>query len=345
MKLLITGGYGFIGSNFVRYAINKGYTIFVVDALKIGSNRVNLKDSPHGFVHGDICDLELMKEQVNDVDAVINFAAETHVDRSISNPFSFFRSNAFGTFILLEAIRLSNQSVKLCHISTDEVYGDIIKGSFNENDMLKPSSPYSASKASADMLVLAYVRTYGIDAVITRCSNNYGPYQFPEKLIPKTIIRASKDMKIPVYGIGKNVRDWIYVEDHCKAIDLVLNKGKLLSEAFTDEPHIPHTIIDQSFSGEIYNIASGEEKTNLEVVNTILAIMGKDNDLIEFVKDRPGHDIRYSLDSSKIRKKLGWESSHNFKEGIQKTVDWYLENMDWWKPLADEKVLHPTPWI
>ena len=325
MKILVTGGLGFIGSNFVRYMIEEAGVdaadIVIVDALKYGSNENNLKNLDYNFVKGDICDYDLMAELVAEADAVVNFAAETHVDRSISNPYAFVESNVIGTYTILEAIRKANSNVKLVHISTDEVYGDIEKGSFTEEDMLKPSSPYSASKTSSDMFVLAYVRTYGLNAVITRCTNNYGPYQFPEKLIPKAIIRAKMDKKIPIYGTGKNVRDWIFVKDHCDAINLVLEAGD---------------------GGEIYNVASGEERTNLEVVSEILRIVGKP-DLIEFVEDRPGHDIRYSLDSSKIMR-LGWEPEHSFKEGIKKTVEWYAGNEWWWKPLADEKVLHPTPW-
>ena len=320
MKILVTGGLGFIGSNFVRYMSDKT-EIIVVDALKYGSNENNLKDLDYKLVKGDICDYELMAELVKDADAIVNFAAETHVDRSISNPYAFVESNVIGVFTILEAMRKVNSTAKLVHVSTDEVYGDIEKGSFREDDMLRPSSPYSASKASADMFVLAYVRTYGLNAVITRCTNNYGAYQFPEKLIPKAIVRAQMDMKIPIYGTGKNVRDWIYVKDHCEAINLVLEKGE---------------------RGGIYNISSGEEKTNLEVVSEILRIMDKP-DLIEFVEDRPGHDIRYSLDSSKARE-LGWKPKHSFKEGLKETVVWNLENEWWWKPLADEKVLHPTPW-
>jgi dTDP-glucose 4,6-dehydratase len=320
MTILVTGGLGFIGSNFVRYNADKA-EIVVVDALKYGSSETNLKDFDCTFVKGDICDYELMAELVKGVHAIVNFAAETHVDRSISNPFAFVESNVIGTYTILEAMRKVNPEAKLVHIGTDEVYGDIEKGSFKEDDMLKPSSPYSASKASADMFVLAYVRTYGLNAVITRCTNNYGMYQFPEKLIPKAIIRAKMDIKIPIYGTGKNVRDWIYVEDHCGAISLVLDKGK---------------------KGEIYNISSGEEKTNQEVVSEILRIMDKSN-LIEFVEDRPGHDIRYGLNSSKIRR-LGWKPENSFKEGIRKAVEWYIGNEWWWKPLADERTLHPTPW-
>ena len=289
MKLLVTGGLGFIGSNIIRYTLEKYSDTEVtnLDAMKYGSNPENLRDlkddERYTFIKGNICDYELISKLIREknIDIIINFAAETHVDRSISNPYSFLQSNVIGVFTILEAIRKYNPEIRLVHVSTDEVYGDIIKGSFKEEDRLKPSSPYSASKAAADMFVLSYVRTYGLHAMITRCTNNYGPYQFPEKLIPKTIIRASMNLKIPIYGTGKNIRDWIYVLDHCEAIDLVMQEGE---------------------KGEIYNISSGEEKTNLEVVKTILSIMGKDNGLIEFVEDRPGHDLRYSLDSSKIEK-------------------------------------------
>ena len=320
MKILVTGGLGFIGSNFVRYNADKA-EIVVVDALKYGSNKNNLKNLDCKVVNGDICDYDLMAELLKGVDAIVNFAAETHVDRSISNPFAFVESNVLGTYTILEAMRKVNPEAKLVHIGTDEVYGAIEKGSFKEDDTLRPSSPYSASKASADMFVLAYARTYGLNAVITRCTNNYGPYQFPEKLIPKAILRAKMDMGIPIYGTGKNVRDWIFVDDHCEAINLVLDKG---------------------VRGEIYNVSGGEEKTNLEVVNELLEVMAK-NDLIEFVEDRPGHDLRYSFDSPKI-KMLGWTPKHSFKAGLKETVKWYLENKWWWTPLADEKVLHPMPW-
>ena len=318
--ILVTGGAGFIGSNFVRFMQEKA-RIIVVDALKYGSNLNNLKGLNHRFIKGNICDYELMVNLVKDVDAIVNFAAESHVDRSISGPYPFIQSNVVGTYTILEAMRKVNPEAKLVHVSTDEVYGDIKEGSFKENDTLKPSSPYSASKACADMLILSYVKTYKLNAVITRCTNNYGPYQFPEKLIPKAIIRAKMDKKIPIYGTGENVRDWIYVLDHCEAINLVLNEGE---------------------KGEIYNISSGNEKNNLEVAGEILSLMGK-KDLIQFVEDRPGHDIRYSLDSSKIRK-LGWSPKHSFKDGLKKTIKWYLNNEWWWRPLATEKVLHPTPW-
>lgn len=326
MKVLVTGGLGFIGSNFIRYILSKpSIEVVNVDAMKYGSNPENLKDfendERYSFIKGDISDYKLISKVVKDVDAVINFAAESHVDRSISSPSPFLQSNVVGVFTILEALRKNNPEAKLVHISTDEVYGDITQGSFKEDDRLKPSSPYSASKASADMFLLAYARTYGLQAVITRCTNNYGPYQFPEKLIPKTIIRASMNLKVPIYGTGRNVRDWIYVLDHCEAVSLVMDKGE---------------------KGEIYNISSGEERMNIEVVSEILRIMEKP-DLIEFVEDRPGHDLRYSLDSSKIRS-LGWKPKHSFKEGLKETVEWYLENVWWWQPLADDKILHPTPW-
>lgn len=329
MRLLVTGGAGFIGSNFIRYILekHKDWEVINLDKLSYGSNLANLKDiedDPHyTFVKGDIADFELVKEFVKKVDAIVNFAAESHVDRSISSPEHFLNSNVIGVYTILEAIRKENPEVRLVHISTDEVYGDIMKGSFREDDALRPSSPYSASKAAGDMLVLGWARTYDLKASITRCTNNYGPYQFPEKLIPKTIIRASMGLKIPIYGSGQNIRDWIYVEDHVRAVEAVLLKG---------EPR------------EIYNISAGEEKTNLEVVKMILKLMGKDEELIEFVEDRPGHDLRYSLDSWKITRDLKWRPKVSFEEGIKKTVKWYLNNEWWWRPLVDERILHPTPW-
>ena len=329
MRILITGGLGFIGSNLVRHLLNKHKDIRIInlDKMGYGSNPANLEDfendTRYAFVRGDIADYKLVEKIIPDVDAVVNVAAETHVDRSISDPRAFLQSNTIGVFNILEAIRRLNRDAKLVQVSTDEVYGDILEGSFEENDRLSPSNPYSASKASADMFCLAYHRTYDLDITITRCTNNFGPYQFPEKLIPKTIIRASLNLKVPVYGSGKNVRDWIYVIDHCEALEKVLFNGK---------------------SGEIYNISAGNEYQNIEVVKRILQIMDKPDDLIEFVADRPGHDIRYSLDSSKIRKELGWRPKHSFDKALEETVNWYLNNVEWWKPLANEKILHPTPW-
>ncbi|MFO7966397.1 MAG: dTDP-glucose 4,6-dehydratase [Archaeoglobaceae archaeon] len=324
MKVVVTGGLGFIGSNFIHHLLKEDFEVVNIDAMKYGSNPDNLKDvnGNYTFVEGDIADERLVANTVGDADVVVNFAAESHVDRSISSPDHFFKSNTMGVYVILEAIRKKNPDARVVQVSTDEVYGDIENGSFKESDPLRPSSPYSASKAAGDMYVLGYARTYGMNAVITRCTNNYGPFQFPEKLIPKTIIRAKQDKKIPIYGTGKNVRDWIHVQDHCEAVQTVMNKGD---------------------SGEVYNISSGEEKTNTEVVSTILELMGKDRSLIEFVEDRPGHDVRYSLDSSKVRG-LGWKPRYNFKEGLRDTVDWYLENEWWWRELADEKTLHPTPW-
>jgi dTDP-glucose 4,6-dehydratase len=329
MKLLVTGGAGFIGSNFIRYILdnNKDTSVLNLDDLKYGSNPANLsyleKDRRYSFLKGDISNLSLVSKLIQDADAIVNFAAETHVDRSISAPQAFLQSNVIGTFTILEALRKVNPSARLVHISTDEVYGDILEGSFKESDALRPSSPYSASKAASDVFVLGYARTYGLNASITRCTNNYGPYQFPEKLIPKTIIRASLGLKIPIYGTGKNIRDWIHVEDHCRAVECVMKSGK---------------------PGEIYNISSGAERDNLEIVRTILKSLGKDDSSLEFVEDRPGHDQRYSLDSSKLRRELGWKPLHSFEQGIEDTVRWYAKNEGWWKALADEKTLSATPW-
>ncbi len=316
----LAAGVGFLLSTMgYDYSVDLKECLFLV---KVGIKGGGKSVYEYGY-RGYVYDVEVDTSH-NFVAGVGNVVAHnTHVDRSISNPESFLRSNVIGVFTILEAMRRVNPKVRLVQISTDEVYGDIERGSFNEESRLKPSSPYSASKAAADMFVLAYVRTYGLDCVITRCTNNYGPYQFPEKLIPKTIIRAKIGLKVPIYGKGLNVRDWIYVEDHCEAVEVVMEGGE---------------------RGEIYNISSGEEKTNLEVVRTVLDIMGKPHDLIEFVEDRPGHDLRYSLDSSKIRKELGWKPRHRFEEGIRKTVEWYLNNEEWWRRLADERILHPTPW-
>ncbi len=329
MRLLVTGGLGFIGSNFIRYVLSKheGVEVVNLDKMGMGSNPRNLEDlesdERYRFVKGDLLDFDLVSRLVREVDAVINFAAETHVDRSIANPRAFLESNTVGTFNLLEAARLNNPRLRIVHVSTDEVYSDILAGSYKEEDRLKPSSPYAASKAAADMFCLAYHRTYNLDVIITRCTNNFGPYQFPEKLVPKTIIRASLGMKVPIYGSGRNVRDWIYVLDHCEALNLVLERGR---------------------PGEIYNISSGNEIDNFALVKKILSIMGKDESLIEFVEDRPGHDVRYSLDSSKIRRELEWRPRHTLEEALKDVVEWYLKNEWWWRPLADERVLHPTPW-
>ena len=329
VKILVTGGLGFIGSNFVRMVLSKhpDFHVTNVDKIGVGSNSLNLEDIEddprYTFIKGNIVDLDLMLKLIKDVDAIVNFAAETHVDRSISNPVPFYESNALGALTIVEAMRQTNRNARLVHVGTDEVYGDIINGSFNESDPLNPSSPYAASKAAADLLVLAYHRTYGLNVVVTRCTNNFGPYQFPEKLLPKTIIRASLNLKIPIYGSGKQVRDWIYMLDHCEALDILLQKGK---------------------AGEIFNIPSGNEYENIEVVKKILKIMDKDESLIEFVEDRPGHDVRYSLDSSKIRRELDWTPKYHFEEALQETVEWYMKNDSWWKHLATEQILHPTPW-
>jgi len=329
MKLLVTGGLGFIGTNFIRYIMSHypRYHILNCDKMGLGSNLNNLKDlekrKTYRFIQGDISNYEVVTEILKDVDAVINFAAETHVDRSIANPKPFIESNVIGTFNLLEAERRMKLSIRHIQISTDETYGEIVKGSFSEEDILKPSNPYSASKAAADMMCLAYSRTYGMDTVITRCTNNYGPYQFPEKLIPKTIIRAQNNLPIPVYGTGENVRDWIYVQDHCEAIEQILKKGK---------------------TSEIYNISSGNELSTLKVVETILDILERPRDLIHFVEDRPGHDFRYSLDFSKIKRDTGWIPKHVFDSSLKKTVFWYKKNDWWWKPLIHEEILHETPW-
>jgi dTDP-glucose 4,6-dehydratase len=327
MRFLVTGGAGFIGSNFVRYILsaNKDARVVNLDNMSFGSSPANIKDmkkdSRYRFVKGDIVDPKPAFKLVRDADVVVNFAAETHVDRSISNPEPFFRSNTFGALNMLEQVRRS-EGVRFVQISTDEVYGAITRGSFKEDDPMNPSSPYSASKAAADTMVMSHARTYGMDVIVTRCTNNFGPYQHPEKFIPKAIIRAQLNLPIPIYGTGKNVRDWIHVLDHCEAVDLLVRKGK---------------------RGEAYNISGGNEIENLEVAKQILKSAGRGKRLIKFVKDRPGHDSRYSLDSTKIRK-LGWRPKHSFQTALKQTVDWYIQNRWWWKPMATKKVLHPTPW-
>lgn len=306
MKMLITGGAGFIGTNFVHYIHNTyDYEIVVLDKLTYAGNKDNLKDilSEITFIKGDIGSEEDVKTAMKDCDLVVNFAAETHVDRSITDPSIFVKTDVLGTYNLLEHVRKYDVD-KYLQISTDEVYGSIENGSFSEESNIDPSSPYSASKAGGDMLVRAYYKTYELPVLITRSSNNYGPYQYPEKLIPLFILNAVEDKELPVYGDGKNVRDWIYVMDNCKGVDTVMNKGKF---------------------GEVYNIGGGNEKTNLKITHLILDILGKPDSLITFVEDRLGHDRRYSLDSSKTRA-LGWKPEWSFEDGLRETVKWYKEN-------------------
>ena len=327
MKLLVCGGMGFIGSAFIRNHLNKNPNDQIVnlDNLTTGSNVKNLEkidESNYQFINGDIKNHEAVNKITNDIDVIVNFAAETHVDRSISNPKQFLETNILGTYTLLEAAK--KHETLFVHISTDEIYGDAAnQDSFNEKSILKPSNPYSASKAAADHLVGSYARTYGTKCIITRCTNNFGPYQFPEKLIPKTIIRAQKNLKVPLYGDGNQIRSWIYVLDHVSAIDSLITKGEL---------------------GEIYNITSWNEISNRTIVEKILSLMEKPNSIIEYVGDRPGHDKRYSIDSSKIQNEIGWKPAYDFDSAIKQTVDWYLKNKDWWELLADEKMLHPQPW-
>jgi dTDP-glucose 4,6-dehydratase len=313
MKLLVTGGLGFIGSNFILNVLkNTNFEILNVDAEFYGSNHYNLieieNSEKYSFVKGDITDKKLMENLISECDCVVNFAAESHVDRSIIDPSPFLNSNILGAFTILDIIK--NQKKRLVHVSTDEVYGTILEGSATEKTRFNPSSPYSATKASAELLINSYVKTYDVDAVITRCTNNYGPRQFNEKLIPKTIGLCNENKKIPVYGTGTSIRDWIHVEDHCKAIMLVLEKGK---------------------SGESYNISSSNEVNNLTLVTKILEILNKSKENIQFVEDRPGEDTRYSLDSTKIYEELGWKPKINFDEGLEKTIQWYISNKDWWK--------------
>ncbi|MCW4005064.1 MAG: dTDP-glucose 4,6-dehydratase [Candidatus Bathyarchaeota archaeon] len=329
MRVLITGGLGFIGSNFCRYLNEKhpDWELINVDKMGIGANPSSLRDIEnkpnYRFIRGDICNPQLIHKALSHVDAVVNIAAETHVDRSIADPYTFLQNNTIGTYTVLEGIRKHNPKARLVQVSTDEVYGEALTGSFTEKDSPKPGNPYSASKASADMFALSYHRTFGVNVSITRCTNNFGSYQLPEKLIPKTIIRAIKDLPIPVYGQGTNVRDWIYVLDHCAAVEMVLEKG---------------------VAGEVYNVSAGNEVPNIEIVKKILELLNKPESLITFVEDRPGHDARYSLDSSKIQAELGWTPRSSFDEALKATVNWYLENERWWMPFATDAVLNATPW-
>lgn len=329
MYILVTGGAGFIGSNFIKFMLSAyNYKIINLDLLTYAGNIKNLEDisenNKYYFVRGDICNRKLLIDIFNrfDIKIVVNFAAESHVDRSIENPEVFIKTNVLGTQALLDIAknywklnclddysREFKEGVKFLHISTDEVYGTLgSSGLFTEDTNILPNSPYSASKAAADMLVRAYHETYGLPINITRCSNNYGPYQFPEKLIPLMITNALKDKSLPIYGDGRQIRDWLHVKDHCIAIDTVLHKGKV---------------------GEIYNIGGSNEKENIEIVKFILSVLGKNESLITYVKDRPGHDRRYAIDNTKITRELGWNPSYTFEEGIDMTIKWYLENQEW----------------
>ena len=320
-NILVTGGAGFIGGNFIHYLLGNrpDCHITCLDALTYAGNLETLKsvleDSRLRFVHGDITDREAVYHlfEEENFDAVVNFAAESHVDRSIDTQEVFLKTNILGTQVLLDACNRFGTG-RYHQVSTDEVYGDLPLDRpdlfFTEETPIHTSSPYSASKASADLLVTAYYRTYGTPVTISRCSNNYGPYHFPEKLIPLMILNALEDKPLPVYGDGKNVRDWLYVEDHCRAIELILENGRV---------------------GEVYNVGGHHEKQNIEVVKTILHALGKSEELIAFVKDRPGHDRRYAIDPSKIHRELGWLPQTSFEDGIQTTVEWYLQNRSWWE--------------
>ena len=323
-KILVTGGAGFIGNCFVRHILNKypDYKVINLDALTYAGNIENLddvKDNPnYTFVHGNICDKNLVADLMDEVDTIVNFAAESHVDRSITGPEIFIDTNVKGTLNLLQNAK--NKGIdRYLQVSTDEVYGSLGKtGYFYETTPISPNSPYSASKASADMLVRAYHETYGMPTLNTRCSNNYGPYQYPEKLIPYFISLLLKNEKVPVYGDGLNVRDWLYVYDHCEAIDVVLQKGKV---------------------GEVYNIGGHNEKTNMEITKLILNAMGKDESSIKYVQDRLGHDRRYAISNDKITSELGWKPSLTFEQGIKITIDWYLNHQDWIKSILDKQAV------
>ena len=318
MRLLITGGAGFIGSNYVRMIgegkLQEVEKVIVLDKLTYSGYKRNLEGIPKSsfeFIEGDICDVDLVKRITRKVDAIVNFAAESHVDRSIDSSRDFFITNVVGTQTLLEAAR-KNEVRTFLQVSTDEVYGSITKGSWDEKFPLQPNSPYAASKASADLLISSFARTYGMDVRITRCSNNYGPYQYPEKVVPLFITNLIRGKKVPLYGTGANIRDWLHVSDHCRGIHLVLQRGK---------------------PGDIFNIGGGRELSNLELTRKILHLMGKNEGQIKFVPDRPGHDFRYSLDIMKIQKDLGYAPSVSFESGTEETIEWYQAKESWWKPL------------
>jgi len=322
--LLITGGAGFIGSNFIHYIARKypEYKIINLDKLTYAGNLENLRDIEdnlnYKFIKGDIADRKIIDEifKSRNIDAIINFAAESHVDRSIEDPGVFIKTDIYGTYVLLEAARKYNSKIFL-QISTDEVYGSIEDGSFAEDDALKPSSPYSASKAGAEMIVRSFFKTFGTPIIITRTTNNFGPYQYPEKIIPLFVTNLIDNIKVPLYGDGMNVRDWIYVDDNCGALDLVLHKGRV---------------------GEIYNIGAGNEKPNIWITKEILKLLDKPESMIELVEDRLGHDRRYSVDCTKLKKDLGWETQYDFEEALKKTVNWYAANEKWWRPLKKKSI-------
>lgn len=316
MKLLVTGGAGFIGSNFIRHILNQhqDWQVINLDKLTYAGNLESLKDiennSRYHFVKGDITDRELIDNLLQDkIDAIVNFAAESHVDRSILDASPFIETNVKGTQVLLEGAR-QNKVERFIQVSTDEVYGSIDTGKFTEQSPLSPNSPYAASKAAADLLCHAYWKTHRLPVIIVRCSNNLGPFQFPEKLIPLAITNALENKPIPIYGDGLNIRDWIYVGDHCRALDLVIQKGQ---------------------PGEIYNIGANNEKKNVELINKLLDIMGKSQKLVTFVADRPGHDRRYALDTAKINQELGWKPLFSFEQALAATIDWYMNNESWWR--------------
>lgn len=321
-RLLVTGGAGFIGSNFVRRMLqtDAAASVTVLDKLTYAGNRANLADLEADprfrFVHGDIADAPLVDELAATVDAIVNFAAESHVDRSIEAPDAFIHTDVYGTYVLLEAARRHGLA-RYLQISTDEVYGNVQEGSSVEEDPLRPRSPYAASKAAGDLLVRAYTTTYGLPATISRASNNFGPHQYPEKVIPLFVTNAIDDEPLPLYGDGEQIRDWLYVTDHCDAITLILERGQ---------------------PGEVYNVGGGNELTNLELTRTILELLGKPMSLVRRVPDRPGHDRRYSIDCSKLRD-LGWQPAHAFPHALGETVDWYLRHEDWWRPLKSGEYL------
>lgn len=324
MNILVTGGAGFIGSNFIRHLINKypNYKIFNLDLLTYAANLDNLKDIQNNknylFIKGDICDKELVNNVVknNKINIIINFAAESHVDRSIQNPDQFIITDIVGTKTLLDAAK-ENNVARVIQISTDEIYGSIEQGSFSEDSNLSPNSPYSASKAAAELIAFSYYKTYNLPVIITRSSNNFGPYQYPEKLIPLFVTNALENKSLPVYGDGLNIRDWIYVEDNCEAIDIIMHYGNI---------------------GEVYNIAGGNELTNIKITKLILKMLNKDEKLITYVKDRAGHDRRYSITTNKI-KLLGWQPKHNFIKALEKTINWYKENESWWRKIKTGEYL------